>query len=197
MIRGTSWRTTLKGSSAVVSGGITDPFDVSIINLDTMEAMNDRLFSMDVYLDGGGEAAWEDGHFILDGINGKISIDLGSQFLDPLKHGHLDLNFSKGLISSLNATGAFSGLFPSIGAASTFDIDLIAAGILDSDGAFLFEINGPTPANGWEFNGDWSTRGFVAQAVPEPSTFILLVSGLSGVIVLRGLLNMSRCRPDN
>jgi hypothetical protein len=154
-----------------------DPINFMILDLVTGELLEEVLLDISYDILGLGSLEWDSttGSFSIDAENAEFHIDISSPF--TLQQGVLDLDITNGLITVANDTGIFDGVLPAIGSSGTFSTTL---GDITLDYDFG-DFGGHDLDITASFSGGGDAR---ASVVPEPSTLLLLSSGLAGVIGL-------------
>ena len=153
-----------------------DPIDFTVMNLDTLEIFQSRLFEVDVQVSNGAQASWVDGLVTMDGLqgSGSLLVNMVSPFITS-PQGMLSVAFANGIVTDSTDTGVFDGLLPSVGSQALFDFMVGNAG--DIDIGFDF---GPTNVNGFQFDVDLGAGGVVSA--PEPGTLLLIFTGTAGLV---------------
>jgi hypothetical protein len=151
-----------------------DPITFTVTDLDTFETFETTLLDVTLSMSEG-RLDWDTTTGVFDSqmMNGEFNILIDSPF--TTQHGAISIIVENGIVTSSLANGIFSGFSaPAIGSSGTFTASLGEIS-LDYD---LGDFGG----HDLDVTANFTSMGEAFDVVPEPSTVILVLLGLTSAM---------------
>jgi hypothetical protein len=167
----------------------TDPVGFTVLDSAGTSLFTDKVMNIFMATQSDASVKWDgSGAHLVTGTSGQADLHLtiDPSYVMPGEGGSLDLEITNGVVTQSDETGAFLGMMlPSMGSpVNSWDLPFGSAGI--SFDLNLDSILGGLPAAS-TISIDSQNAGLVEDdnaAAPEPSSMILLLSGLAGACLL-------------
>ena len=176
---GPSMSTQVLGNS---SSFAHDPIGFDVFDPDTNTHTTGTLFSVDAFMGGAGSFSWQNDVFNVNATNFDFTLQLNSPYTS--EQGTVDFHIRGGIVTASTETGMFAGLLPGIGTGGAFSVPFSDDFTLDYD---LGNLGGNNP----DVSVSFDEAGQAAAGTPEPSSMLLLGSGL---LSLSGILRKRHSR---